>query len=493
MKATVLLQELFPNQPIPSIEIQSVTESSVASNSHAVFVCICGTKADGHTYAADAYRRGCRVFVAQKPLELPSDALVLISSNTRKTLAILACKLYGDPSRRMRLIGVTGTKGKTTTAHLLTHLLNRAGIPCGYIGTNGITYKNTHMPSKNTTPDSVTLQKTLCDMQNADVHTAVIEVSSQALLQCRVDGTAFDTVLFTNLFPDHIGPNEHPNFENYKACKHRLFTDFEAKHAIYNADDAAAFDMLQGTSASHLVSCSAFANADYTALDITPFRNKKHLGVSFTMQSEKGSRSCILPLTGSMNVYNALLAVATAIEVFGVDLSIAVQALSDATVSGRSELIPLPNGACAVIDYAHNGESLAKLLSTLREYAPNRLIVLFGSIGERAQMRRGELGSVAASLSDLAILTSDNPANEPPEAIIADIAQAFEFSKTPYLSIPDRTEAIRYALLACRADDILVLAGKGHENYQLIGNQKIPFSERAIIAETVREIVHVSS
>ena len=491
MKATELLQDLFPNQLIPSIEIQSVTESSAVANPHAVFVCICGAKADGHAFADDAYRRGCRVFVAQKPLHLPADAVVLTCHNTREVLARLACRICGNPSRRMRLIGITGTKGKTTTAHLLTHLLNRVGIPCGYIGTNGIIYGNMHMPAQNTTPDAVTLQKTLCDMLSVGVHTAVIEVSSQALLQHRVDGTVFDTVLFTNLFPDHIGPNEHPSFENYKACKHLLFTDFQAKHVVYNADDAAVSDMLQGTCATHLVSCSACKTADYTASDITPFRNEKQLGVKFTLHSEKDSQSCILPLTGSMNAYNALLAVATAKEVFGVDLSSAVQALSDVTVSGRSELIALPNGACAVIDYAHNGESLAKLLTTLREYAPNRLIVLFGSIGERAQMRRVELGSVAASLSDLAILTSDNPANEPPEAIIADIAQAFALSKTPYLAIPDRAEAIRHAVRICRSGDILVLAGKGHENYQLIGNQKIPFSERAIIAETVREIIRV--
>lgn len=493
MKATELLQEMFPDRSIPNIEIQSVTESSVAANPHAVFVCICGANADGHMYAADAYRRGCRVFVAQKPLDLSADASVLICPDTRVALARLACSIYGNPSRRMRLIGVTGTKGKTTTAHLIAQLLNRAGIPCGYIGTNGMTYGNTHLPAQNTTPDAVTLQKTLCDMQNTGVHTAVIEVSSQALLQHRVDGTAFDTVVFTNLFPDHIGPNEHPSFENYRACKHRLFTDFQAKHVVYNADDTAASGMLQGTCATHLVSCSACKTADYTASDITPFRNEKQLGVSFTLQSREALQSCMLPLTGNMNVYNALLAVATVREVFGMDLIQAVQALSVVTVSGRSELISLPNGACSVIDYAHNGESLAKLLTTLREYMPNRLIVLFGSIGERAQMRRRELGSVAASLSDLAILTSDNPANEPPEAIIADIAQAFEFSKTPYLSIPDRAEAIRHAVRICRSGDILVLAGKGHENYQLVGNKKIPFSERAIIAEAVKEIIQVSS
>jgi UDP-N-acetylmuramoyl-L-alanyl-D-glutamate--2,6-diaminopimelate ligase len=261
------------------------------------------------------------------------------------------------------------------------------------------------IPSANTTPESIVLQKLFRDMADSGVQAVVMEVSSQALMLNRTAGFIFDLGIFTNLSADHIGPNEHPSFENYRACKHRLFTDFQAKHVAYNADDTAASDMLQGTCATHLVSCSACKTADYTASDITPFRNEKQLGVSFTLQSREALQSCMLPLTGNMNVYNALLAVATVREVFGMDLIQAVQALSVVTVSGRSELISLPNGACSVIDYAHNGESLAKLLTTLREYMPNRLIVLFGSIGERAQMRRRERGSVAASLSDLAILT----------------------------------------------------------------------------------------
>lgn len=486
MKAAVLLRELFPTHTIPDLEITNVTESSANADRHSIFVCICGAHTDGHGFASKAYANGCRLFVAQKELALPDGAAVLICPDTRKALAHLACRMYGEPSHQMRLIGITGTKGKTTVALLLSHILDRVGIPCGYIGTNGIHYANTRLETRNTTPDARTLQRTLCEMRKVGVNTAVVEVSSQALMQKRVDGTRFDAAIFTNLFPDHISPIEHPDFEHYKACKHRLFTDFGVQTVVYHADDSAATEMLADTCAVHRISCST-KQGDYTAQNVRLLRDDKTLGVAFEICHGGVCVPCSLPLTGLVNAENALLAVAVATEVFGIPLQAAAASLADATVAGRSELIALPHGASAVIDYAHNGESLAQLLSTLREYRPNRLIVLFGSIGERAQMRRHELGVVAATLADLAILTSDNPANEPPEQIIADIAAAFVGSQTPFLTVPDRAEAIRTAVRLIQAGDILVLAGKGHETYQLVGDCKLPFSEREILNEALAE------
>ena len=483
MRLKALLQEISLSLPSGrDREIGLVTESTATAGVDSIFVCIRGSRADGHDFAPRAYANGCRIFVSEKALSLPSDAQVLQVENTRAALAMLACAMFSHPSERLHVIGVTGTKGKTTVARMIAHILNQNGLPCGYVGTNGISYGVVTQATQNTTPDAMTLQRTLSDMADAGMKAAVIEVSSQAILQHRVDGTHFETVLFTNLSSDHIGPNEHADFEDYKACKHRLFTDFGARNAIYFAGDSAAQDMIAGTSADRMLLCNIRdAGCDCTATQIRPHRTEEMLGSICTVRFQGAEVRCRLPMPGEYSVANALLALAVATGVFEIPLSTAAKALESIAVEGRMEWIPLPFGATAVIDYAHNGESLRKLLTALRAYAPTRLICLFGSVGERTKLRRRELGSVAAELTDLCILTSDNPGTEEPEQIIAEIARAFEGSSTPYLCIPDRADAIREALRRTQAGDILVLAGKGHETYQLIGTKKLPFCERAII------------
>lgn len=485
MKLSVLLQDLVAkNAVLPNLNISHLTENSSQVHENTLFVCICGARANGHHFAADAYAKGCRTFVVQEPVSLPSDAYVLKVADTRIALSQLACRFYGNPSRKMHVIGITGTKGKTTTALLLFHILNAADIPCGYIGTNGIFYAEKRLPTKNSTPDAVTLQSALYNMSESGVKTAVIEVSSQALMQHRADGTHFETILFTNLFPDHIGVNEHPNIEHYKACKHRLFTDFEASRAIYNADDSCSAQMLQNSSVREKISCSADSpTATFFADAISVFKNRTSLGVSFTLHHNQTAAFCTLPFIGKFNAYNALLALATAHTCFGIPLTDAICALQNTAVDGRSEILPLANGATAIIDYAHNGASLRALLTVLKDYSPRRLIALFGSVGGRSQMRRAEMGAVAAELCDFCILTSDNPGEESPDAIIADIARPFANRSTPYRKIIDRREAIEYAVSIAEAGDILVLAGKGQENYQFIGQEKLPFSEKQILSK----------
>lgn len=481
MNLSQLLGTYFPSQAFPDMEISSLTENSSRANAKTLFVCIAGANADGHDYAADAYRRGCRAFLAQKPLDLPNDAQVFRCENTRHALAHLAATFYGHPSRRMRLVGITGTKGKTTTALLLSHILNRTGVSCGYIGTNGVRYGSIFEKTANTTPDAVTLQRHLAAMCDSGVECAVIEISSQALLQFRADGTHFETVVFTNLSTDHIGINEHPDFDNYRACKRRLFHEFGADTIVCNLDDPATPEMVSGSDAKQFGCSLCNSSADFFAKDLKIFKDPNAYGVSFEMTHGQEHAVCRLPLMGSFNASNALLAAAVARSTFELPLSRIAACLEDAAIDGRSEIIPLPSEAVAVIDYAHNGESLSRLLSSLREYTDARLIVLFGSVGERTQMRRAELGAAAATYADLAILTSDNPGKESPDDIIRDIAKAFEGSDTPYLTIPDRAEAIRAAVRETQKGDILVLAGKGHETYQLVGSQKLPFSEKELL------------
>lgn len=485
MKSYLLLGKLFPFDHIPDCEIMTLTDHSEKTSAESVFVCIRGQRFDGHTLAPRAYERGCRIFVAEEPLDLPPDACVLLTPNSRKTLSELACTLWGDPSGKMHVIGITGTKGKTTTATMLAHILNSVGIPTGYIGTNGISYGSVERTTANTTPDPLTLQQTLYDMQRSGTRAVVMEVSSQGLMQSRVAGVQFGTVLFTNLYLDHIGGAEHPTFEHYRATKHSLFTDFASPNAVWNIDDPATPFMRIGCTALRNLTVSGQQKADYLAKNTRPLRDENGLYSLFRLIAEDKEIECRLQLLGEHNVYNALLAIAVAHGVFQIPIAVAVEVLEKLSIRGRAECVPLPNGALCVIDYAHNGESLRHLLTSLRAYQPSRLICLFGSVGERTQIRRRELGEVAAELADLSILTSDNPGTEDPMQIIEEIAAAFGNNRKAYIKIPDRSDAIRCAVSILQRGDILVLAGKGHEEYQLIGREKLPFSEKEIIREVL--------
>lgn len=483
MKLNELLSDFSQASP-PPLEIRSLTDNTANANADSLLVCIHGVRFNGHDLAHRAYENGCRAFVCSEPVTLPPDAYILTVEDTRHALSLLACRFYGFPARSMKLIGITGTKGKTTVASLLSDVLTRAGIPCGYIGTNGACYQDVHIPLKNTTPDPLTLQRLLFDMREGGIRTVVMEISSQAVYQSRIAGMTFDTCVFTNLYSDHVGPTEHPTFEHYKACKHRLFTDFSCRTMISNADDPHAEEMQKSTTASHIVRFSMHdPKAVLYAYNVLPILTEKGYGISFCITENEKMHTVSLPLLGRFNASNALAVIATARECFGLSLEGTAKLLRDATVTGRTEAIKLKSGAYAVIDYAHNGASLSAVLKALREYKPRRLICLFGSVGERSFLRRRELGHAAATLSDLAILTSDNPGEEDPMAIISEIAREFEGTKTPYLAIPDRAEAIRRAVALTQEGDILLLAGKGHENYQLIGKEKIPFSERALLDE----------
>ncbi len=457
-----------------------ISNDSRQVHSGSVFVCIKGAIADGHDYAQSAYDHGCRIFITDHPIPLPPDTMTMVTRDPRNALSLISSRIYGHPSRELKIVGITGTKGKTTSALMATHILNQCGIPAGYIGGNGVEFGSYHFDTVNTTPESCDIQYYLREMVKAGMRVCVMEVSSQGLKLARVKHINFDTCVFTNLSPDHISQYEHPDFEDYKACKAMLFEKFQHQHVIYNADDPLAEDVI-GASRAPTIRIAMHRPADLMADNIVLMREMGKLGLQFTLHSYEGRYTATLPFPGVFSVYNAMIATAICRR-FGLSEPQIVHAMQNVMVRGRCEVIDLPHGATVVIDYAHNGVSLRAALETLRQYDPFRLICVFGSVGGRTQMRRAELGRVAAELADMCILTSDNPDGEDPKQIIRDIAAEFGEGACAHLEIPDREAAITHAVSISLPGDIILLAGKGHENYQLIAGRKVPFSEREIVS-----------
>lgn len=470
-------------QNLDTLEISALCCDSRKAHHSSMFVCISGALQDGHEYAVSAYQRMCRVFVAEHALEsLPDDAVTIITPDTRVALARLSDEFFDHPSKKLKIIGVTGTKGKTTTSLLIYNLLNANGIKTGYIGSNGVSFDDYHFNTVNTTPESYDLHYYMHRMLDIGITTLVMEVSSQALKYNRVHGIDFDITVFTNLYPDHIGKFEHPDFNDYKNCKRSLFTDYNTSFIVYNADDPASKEMIEGVDCEKVGIGINSAEADFKASKIAFFRSPGNIGVSFEGSIDGKKYPVSLSFPGEFSVYNAMTAIAISRKM-GIQIDNLIKTMQKVRIKGRFETIELPNGATAVIDYAHNGVSLKAALFALRVYNPNKLVCLFGSIGGRTKMRRAELGIVASRDADFCIITSDNPDNEPPSTIIGEIASYFTAGSCPYIAIPDRKKAIHYALDNSSQGDIILLAGKGHETYQLINGVREYFSEAEIIKD----------
>ncbi len=470
-------------------DIRTLTADSRRACEHALFVCVKGMSSDGHAYAKNAYDLGCRHFVAMDGLSLPSDACVLQCTDTRKALSSLARCFYGNPERELLLIGITGTKGKTTAALMVRHMLCENGIETGYIGSNGALYADVHEETANTTPESIELARIFRAMRDKGVSAVVMEISSQALYMRRIGGLSFPITAFTNLAPDHIGGKEHPTFEHYRDSKALLFSDYGAKTMLLCTDDAHASFMREKSTAKQIFTYAKNdRSADYLIESETQTTDGGRLCTAFTVRAKGERLSALLPIPGSFNTANAVLALALS-EAAAAYLSVPVSrakllaSIESVSVSGRFETVKLSPDRVFVIDYAHNGFSLASALSVLRGYAPARLICMIGSVGGRTEMRRGELGR-AASNADLVIITSDNPDKEDPMAIMNAIAETCTAEK---VLIADRAEAIAHAVRISREGDIVLLAGKGHERYQLIGGKKLPFCERELLESAWKE------
>lgn len=448
-----------------------------------LFVCIKGAVSDGHAYAADAAEKGAAALLVQEEVSVPDSVTVIKVPDTRYGLALASAAWFGHPAKRLKVIGVTGTKGKTTTTYMVKSILEQAGYRVGLIGTIEAIIGGKSIPANNTTPESYVVQEYFHQMAEAGCQCVVMEVSSQGLKMHRTAGFTFDIGIFTNLEPDHIGPNEHASFEEYLACKAMLFC--QCKVGIINRDDAHWEQVTKG----HTCEIETFGfspEADLRAEGLRLVKQPGYLGVSY---AAKGlvDLEVEIDVPGKFSVYNSLTAIAICRH-FKVTEENMKQALKVAKVKGRIEMIPVSGQFTLMIDYAHNAMSLESLLKTLREYEPKRLVCLFGCGGNRSKLRRYEMGEVSGRLADLTVITSDNPRFEEPQDIIKDIKEGMAKTGGQYVEIIDRKEAIKYVISHGQPGDVIVLAGKGHEDYQEIKGNKYPMDERVLIQEVLSEL-----
>lgn len=447
-----------------------------------IFVCIKGAAFDGHTCVGEAAEKQAAAVVVEQETEIPPGIAVIKVSNTRKALAQLSAAWFGYPAEQLKTIGITGTKGKTTTTYMVKSILEHAGHKVGLIGTIEAVIGDERIPAANTTPESYLVQEYFRKMVDAGCDACVMEVSSQGLMMYRVGGFVFDIGIFTNIEPDHIGPNEHASFEEYMACKGMLFQ--QCKIGIVNADDEHAADVVKG----HTCQIETFGfdeKADLCARNVQFIQRPGELGVAYQVTGFCDF-DVEIHVPGKFSVYNSLTAIAICRH-FQVPVENMKQALKEAKVKGRIEMVKVSDDFTLMIDYAHNAMSLKSLLETLREYHPSRLVCLFGCGGNRSKLRRYEMGEVSGNLADLTVITSDNPRNEEPQAIIDDIKVGIAKTDGQYVEIADRKEAIRYVIENGRPGDVIVLAGKGHEDYQEIKGVKYPMDERILIQDILAE------
>jgi UDP-N-acetylmuramoyl-L-alanyl-D-glutamate--2,6-diaminopimelate ligase len=472
--------------PTPeALEITGLAYDSRRVPAGSLFFCVPGYERDGHDFASSALAAGAAALVVERPLELGLPEILVDSS--RAAMGPLAARFYGEPSSELRVIGVTGTNGKTTTAHLVRALLEASGEPCGLLGTVESAIAGSHRPAARTTPEAIDLQADFRAMLDGGERSCAMEVSSHALALGRTDAVSFAAALFTNLTQDHL--DFHETMEDYYQAKRLLFAppDPVAKPAVavVNVDDS--YGQRLAAELEHVLTFAIDADADFRARDV----RVELTGSRFEVHTPLGTRTLSLPLPGRFNVSNALAAL-TATHALGADLDTLVAALERGVrVPGRLEPVEEGQGFAVLVDYAHTPDSLESVLSTVREVAQGRVICVFGAGGDRDRGKRPLMGEIGARLADVLLVTSDNPRSEDPEAIIAEImAGASSVPRRPGAppveSEVDRRAAIERAVSLAEPGDVLVIAGKGHEQGQeLAGGVKVPFDDVTVAREAL--------
>jgi UDP-N-acetylmuramoyl-L-alanyl-D-glutamate--2,6-diaminopimelate ligase len=478
MQLKILAEAIPVREVLGSLdrEVDGIFYDSRRVQKNGLYVAVRGAHVDGHQFTEQAIERGASAIVVERP-ESHSRATSLVVADSREALADLAFTFFKKPALRLKMAGVTGTNGKTTTTFLLKHICDDAGLRSGLIGTVRYEIGERVLPATRTTPESLDLQELLSQMADAGCKAAVMEVSSHALAQERTRGLEWDVAVFTNLTQDHL--DFHETMEDYFEAKACLFTGLKnqpnkkAAAAVINLDDRYG-EQLVGRIKDEvtLITYGVSARADFRASNY----RAEFGGTSFQLDARGKSYLVRVPLIGRFNVANALAALAAA-NSLGIGLREAVLSLAKSPqVPGRLEAVPAKRQFQIFVDYAHSDDALLNVLKTLRELSPNRLIVVFGAGGDRDKQKRPLMGRVADQNADYSIISSDNPRKEDPLAIIADVQKGFRSGN--FETIPDRAEAIARAIALAQPRDIVLIAGKGHENYQEFGDHTIPFDDR---------------
>ncbi|MGE4545198.1 MAG: UDP-N-acetylmuramoyl-L-alanyl-D-glutamate--2,6-diaminopimelate ligase [Pedobacter sp.] len=497
MKLSVLCQMLVPctiTGPADGV-ISGLYYDSRQVLPGGLFFALRGATVDGHRFVEDALTRGAVAVVMEEPCPLPQGITGLLVKDARRSMALAAAEFYGDPTRDMLVVGITGTNGKTTISYLVESLLKASGRRPAVMGTVDYRFEGERLASSHTTPESVDLMRTIAEFRNRGADALILEASSHALEQRRVDGVRFDVGVFTNLTPEHL--DYHGDLESYFDAKRRLFTglgEHSPRHAVVNLDDAYGARLADALPSA--VGCGHDSRCTVTAEDVSI----SVAGISGMLRTPLGCAALNSPLVGDYNLHNLLCAAGVGVALNMAPDTIAAALASAPQVPGRLESIENGCGALVLVDYAHTGDALQNVLTTLRQLAPRRLLCVFGCGGDRDASKRPVMGEVAARLSDVAILTSDNPRSEDPLSIMQQVEvglrriypgpwteqQARQSAAGGYLAIVDRREAIRFAVSLLRTGDVLLVAGKGHEDYQIVGNQRLHFDDREELREALR-------
>ncbi len=456
---------------VGDIDVTEIVYDSRKVTPGCVFVAISGVGTDAHKFVQDALSKGAKCAVVEKD-GYPNSVLV---KDTRKALAIMCGNFYGNPSKSFKLIGVTGTNGKTTSTYLIKHILEACGYKVGLIGTIQNMVGDRVMETSYTTPEPLQLQQLFKIFAEENVDYAVMEVSSHSLAQERVAGLEFEVSIFTNLTQDHL--DYHKTMDNYMLAKAKLFS--VSKTGVFNIDDKYAEEIMKTVTCKKITYSATDSKADYYSVGA----EFEPTGVKYHMCSPCGEYQVKINIPGKFTVYNSLGVIAACSQL-GVSAEKIVSSISEsAGVKGRVEVVPTKGDYTVLIDYAHTPDAIENVLSTVREVSKGRVVVLFGCGGDRDRTKRPKMGRAAFSLADFCIVTSDNPRSEDPDAIIKDIMEGVKDMDTPYTVISNRKEAIEYAIKNAKKDDIIVLAGKGHETYQILADKTIHFDEREVIAD----------
>ncbi len=469
------------------IELEGLDRNSKNIKEGYLFVAIKGFSADGHKFINDAIENGAKAILVEEGCDLKSiknldNITIVMAKDTREALAITSANFYKNPSKKFKLIGVTGTKGKTTTTFMIKEILEKAGKKVGLIGTIAIYINGKKIQdSDRTTPESIELQQIFAKMVDEDVEVVVMEVSSQSLKLHRVTGCEFDYVLFTNFSEDHISPNEHPDMKDYFESKLKLFK--MCKNGIVNTDDLHGAKIPGLFPENNIVTYGIDNYANVLAKDITITNSYVDFKVKITDRNERVKTG----IPGRFSVYNSLAAICVA-QKFGISPEVVKEALAQVRVPGRSELVDNKKEIPIMIDYAHSPESLENILQAVKSYTRGKVISVFGCGGDRDSGKRPIMGEISGRIADYTFITSDNPRTEDPQKIVEQIEEGIKKTKGNYKVIVDRKEAIKEAIQMATKRDIVVLAGKGHEPYQEINGVKYPFDERIIVREIIEEL-----